>query len=185
MHAKAINPQIEYLKPQQLEAMNHIVNGRNTCLRLPTGFGKTIVFVVPFMVMPRIVVLCVPLVALLNDMFAKLRKAVRILNLRTTPFSQAIINSITNELNRKNSVFVITTPERMLSDKIFRGLLRRNDIPPVVFIFDEAHTIATWGVEFRPKQLEARDVVIREPPPQLIVASATLSSDDMEFIEKT
>lgn len=80
--AKRLNPDIVSLTDVQIRCMELLEDGRNICIRLPTGAGKTVIFMVPFVEapVPTLVIIIVPLIALLHDQLRKLVNRVHIID---------------------------------------------------------------------------------------------------------
>src|SRR5215475_7925381 len=55
------------LRPEQEAAMLGVLKGRDALVTLPTGFGKSLIYQVPAMVLQRPTIVISPLVALMAD----------------------------------------------------------------------------------------------------------------------
>jgi hypothetical protein len=58
---------IERLRPEQGSAMIAILDGRDALVALPTGFGKSLIYQVPAMILDRPTIVVSPLIALMAD----------------------------------------------------------------------------------------------------------------------
>jgi ATP-dependent DNA helicase RecQ len=64
---------IERLWREQESAMVAILEGRDALVALPTGFGKSLIYQVPAMILDRPTIVVSPLIALMADQERKLR----------------------------------------------------------------------------------------------------------------
>lgn len=58
---------IERLRPEQETAMVAILSGRDALVALPTGFGKSLIYQIPAMVLNQPTIVISPLIALMAD----------------------------------------------------------------------------------------------------------------------
>src|SRR3974390_591966 len=58
---------IERLRPEQESAMVAILKGSGALVALPTGFGKSLIYQVPAMILERPTIVVSPLIALMAD----------------------------------------------------------------------------------------------------------------------
>ncbi|TMR99932.1 DEAD/DEAH box helicase, partial [Nonomuraea basaltis] len=63
------------LRPGQQEAMEHLLNGRDVLLVMPTGGGKSAVYQVPTLLLDGPTIVVSPLIALQRDQVTSLLKA--------------------------------------------------------------------------------------------------------------
>lgn len=87
-------------------------------------------------------------------MFQKLKDAVACIDLRETDFCSVIQIAITGILNEGRSVFFFVTPEKLKHLHQFHNFVQGRKEEKTI-IYDEAHCIPTWGVEFRPSLLSS------------------------------
>lgn len=112
-----------------------------------TGFGKSLCYQFPATQFPGITVIFSPLIALMRD---------QVRSLNEKGISAAYINSeqaieentlvIEKALNNKIKILYIA-PERQENQEWIEATRRMN---LSMIVIDEAHTISTWGHDFRP-----------------------------------
>ncbi len=61
--------------PEQLEAMTGILAGRDVLAVMPTGSGKSAIYQVPAVLLPKLVIVISPLIALQHDQIAALEES--------------------------------------------------------------------------------------------------------------
>jgi ATP-dependent DNA helicase RecQ len=156
----------------QRNIIESIGQGKDTLGLMPTGGGKSITFQVPALTMDGVCVVITPLVALMKDQVANLRKR----GIKAT----AIYSGLSHEdiLTRlENCIFggvkfLYVSPERLAS-QLFQVKLKHMK---VCFItVDEAHCISQWGYDFRPSYLNIADIrkIIHDVPILALTATAT------------
>ncbi len=133
------------LKPEQAEIIDSVLSNKDTIGLLPTGFGKSICFSIPSLLMDGITIVITPLIALMadqvNNLKSKFIKAEYINSLQTEVEKEIIYNRIRN--NKVKILFV--AGERLLTKKFLEAI---KDIEISMIVFDEAHTLL-WSEDFR------------------------------------
>lgn len=156
----------------QRDIIESIGSGRDTLGLMPTGGGKSITFQVPALAQEGVCIVITPLIALMKDQVANLKKR----GIKAA----AIYSGLTrNEIivTLENCIFggvklLYVSPER-LSTEIF--LLKLRHIQVSFITVDEAHCISQWGYDFRPSYLTITDIrkVLPGIPVLALTATAT------------
>src|SRR5712675_674003 len=160
-------------RPGQEAVVRSIAAGRDACVVMPTGGGKSLCYQLPAVLdAARTVVVVSPLIALMQDQVAQLEQmgipaAFVNSSLAGPERSQILKRAMAGEFR-----LLYFSPERVaLGDTA--ELLKR--IPVSFFAIDEAHCISEWGHEFRPeyRQLNKLRGKFPDRPIAAFTASAT------------
>ena len=142
---------IEHFYDEQWKAIERILRGERILMIERTGFGKSLCYQFPATQFPGITVIFSvifsPLIALMRDQVRSLNKK---------GISAAYINS---EQSQEDNTLVIEkalkgeikilyiAPERQENQEWIEATRKMN---LSMVVIDEAHTISTWGHDFRP-----------------------------------
>ncbi len=160
-------------RPGQQEAIEAIVRGQDVLAIFPTGGGKSLCYQLPAVILPGVVLVLSPLIALMEDQVQALqRRGIQ---------SYALHSNIhRGELHRRMHLFAANprgvlylAPER-LQDEHFQRFL--TSLPLAVIAVDEAHCISEWGHDFRPAYRLIPKFfhrLQRRPPVVALTATAT------------
>src|SRR5580693_54015 len=159
-------------RPLQERIVRSLLAGRDTCVVMPTGGGKSLCYQLPAVVSGRTAVVVSPLIALMQDQAAQLAQM---------GISAAVLNSTLNDQQQSSVVqqarkgayrLLYLSPERLARGDTI-GWLQK--VPIAFFAIDEAHCISEWGHEFRPeyRQLNRLRGHFPDHPIAAFTASAT------------
>jgi ATP-dependent DNA helicase RecQ len=162
----------ESFRPGQEAIVRSLAAGRDACVIMPTGGGKSLCYQLPAVLDARTAVVISPLIALMQDQVAQLRQM---------GISAACLNAATPAEERSHILQHATTgkyqllylsPERIALSGTVDWLKR---LPISFFAIDEAHCISEWGHEFRPeyRQLSRLREIFPDRPIAAFTASAT------------
>lgn len=168
---------IRQLYPEQERALASSLAGSDVLVVLPTGFGKSVCYQVPSMVLPRPVVLVSPLLALLRDQHEKLlARQIPVERIDGTIRGVARRTAL-QRVAAGGSLLVMTTPETLANPEL-GDALRQSGIS--LAAVDEAHCISEWGHDFRPAYLSLGEQLrgLGAPPVLALTATATASVRD-------
>jgi ATP-dependent DNA helicase RecQ len=154
----------------QREIIDHVVEGHDSLVLMPTGGGKSLCYQIPALVRKGVGVVISPLIALMQDQVDALQAlGVRAGFLNSTQdFDERRVveaQYVAGELD-----LLYLAPERLrLSSTV--ELLDRGTI--ALFAIDEAHCVAQWGHDFRPDYLMLSGLHERWPEVPRIALTAT------------
>ena len=142
----------ENFREGQKEAIQSLLENKDTIVVIPTGGGKTVIYTVACVMRRGISVVLSPLVMLMYDQVARLRQ----LGINTCYYNTLIPDNerkfvIHNlQLSECQFEFVFVSPEGALTEPFLNCLRKLNDSKRLNFIIvDEAHCINSWGRHFR------------------------------------
>ena len=163
---------IKRLRAEQEAAMLAVLSGRDALVALPTGFGKSLIYQVPAMILKRPVVVISPLIALMADQEAALKKRGVPVIVFHSRLRVAERRAAVERLARGGRLVVLTTPETIESEATAPLIERAR---PALLCVDEAHCISEWGQDFRPSylRLAAARERLGNPPALALTATAT------------
>ena len=160
-------------RPLQENIVKSLLRGRDTCVVMPTGGGKSLCYQLPAAILQdKTVIVVSPLIALMQDQVAQLTQMgipSALLNSTLAPDVQSwVLHKAIEGAYR----LLYLSPERLAREDTI-GWLKR--VPVSFFAIDEAHCISEWGHEFRPeyRQLSSLRKHFAEQPIAAFTASAT------------
>ena len=154
----------------QAEIIDHVVNGGDALVLMPTGGGKSLCYQLPAMLRNGVGVVVSPLIALMQDQVDALAEVgVRAAFINSTQtFQQAL--AIEKKMRDGELDLVYVAPERLLTQRCLELL----EICPIsLFAIDEAHCVSQWGHDFRPEYIKLSVLHERFPAVPRIALTAT------------
>lgn len=160
-----VNPEHDPEKkwsPIQEEIIPYILKRQgNYLVSLPTGGGKSVLFQGPALYNSvytnKLSIVVTPLKALMQDQVKELGEKGFISNVDYLNGDRSYqeVKSIYRKINGGEIAILYVTPERFRSRAFLNALHTRmaNDHGLEYMVFDEAHCISQWGMEFRPEYL--------------------------------
>jgi len=158
-------------RPLQEKVVDSLLRGRDVCVVMPTGGGKSLCYQLPAVMRQGTAVVVSPLIALMQDQVAQLRAQgipAAVLNSTIRPHEQ---QQVMREAIAGRYRLLYLSPERLVRTDTFEFL---QNVPLSFFVIDEAHCISEWGHEFRPEYRQLR--ALRERFPQTPIAAFTASA---------
>jgi ATP-dependent DNA helicase RecQ len=158
-------------RPGQLEVVEHVSDGRDALVVMPTGAGKSLCYQVPALVRGGLTVVVSPLIALMKDQVdALVAKGVRATFLNSS-IGQQEYRARSEAVRRGEMEMLYVAPERFSPS--FLSFLGGVDLK--LLAIDEAHCLSQWGHDFRPDYLRLGAVreALGGPPTVALTATAT------------
>ena len=163
------------LRPGQNEAIQSLLQGRDTVLVQPTGSGKSAVYQIAGALLEGSTVIVSPLIALQKDQ----ADAIEASRLEPT----AVVNStlsaseqreVLDRIEQGKVEYIFLAPEQLRKPETV-DRLRAAHVSLIVI--DEAHCISQWGHDFRPDYLSLCQVIEALGHPPTLAMTATASRD--------
>ncbi|MBB5404006.1 ATP-dependent DNA helicase RecQ [Paraburkholderia youngii] len=159
---------------QQGEIVEHVADGGDCLVLMPTGGGKSLCYQIPSLVRRErgfgTGIVVSPLIALMQDQVAALTEVgVRAAYLNST-LSSAEAMATERALRDGDIDLLYVAPERLMTSR-FQELLERTRIG--LFAIDEAHCVSQWGHDFRPEYIQLSVLHERFPNVPRIALTAT------------
>jgi RecQ family ATP-dependent DNA helicase len=160
------------LRPGQAEVIGAAEAGRDVLFVAPTGSGKSVAYWVPALASPGLTLVVSPLIALMTDQVARLRRAGVAAaaihsQLEAGEQREALAAALSGRLR-----FLYVAPERLATPSFEERLA---ELGVARFVVDEAHCISSWGNDFRQeyRRLAAAVTACGRPPVTAVTATAT------------
>ncbi len=159
-------------RPLQERIVRSLLDGRDSCVVMPTGGGKSLCYQLPAVMLGRTAIVISPLIALMQDQAAQLAQ----MGIPAAVLNSSLASEKQNQVMRKAAEgeyrLLYLSPERLARADTIDWLQR---VPIAFFAIDEAHCISEWGHEFRPeyRQLSRLRAHFPDRPIAAFTASAT------------
>jgi ATP-dependent DNA helicase RecQ len=169
-------------RPPQEHIIEHLIDGGDALVLMPTGGGKSLCYQIPAMLREGTGIVISPLIALMQDQVMALRQfGVRaaFLNSSLTP---AEANAVERQLLNGELDLLYVAPERLLMPRMLE-LLDRSRI--ALFAIDEAHCVSQWGHDFRPEYIQLSQLHERFPEiPRIALTATADEATRKEIVER-
>lgn len=166
---------IDNLKDKQYEVINHLLLGNDVIGLLPTGYGKSMCYLIPPLVTKKVIFIISPLISLMDDQKEKLIK----MNIPCATLHG-------NNMNKDNEIeqimegiikIVYMSPEYLIKSdglQLAENLIESGKLG--YFAIDEGHCVSSWGHDFRPEY--AKINIFRQKFPEIPILAITATATD-------
>jgi ATP-dependent DNA helicase RecQ len=158
-------------RPLQERIVRSLLAGRDTCVVMPTGGGKSLCYQLPAVISEKTTVVISPLIALMQDQAAQLAQMGIPAAVLNSSISNEEQNGVMKRAREGAYRLLYLSPERLHRGDTITWLQK---VPISFFAIDEAHCISEWGHEFRPEYRQLKR--LRGSFPDLPIAAFTASA---------
>jgi len=185
------------LRPGQLEAIEAVLDGRDTLAILSTGAGKSAIYQIAGLLIDGATIVVSPLIALQRDQVEALQEHAQHGSAGRTDgpagepargLGAARLNSTIRRSEREEALaelaedaleFLFLAPEQLSNQKLLDELAVAR---PSLLVVDEAHCISEWGHDFRPEYLRLGAAAEALGDPTILALTATAAPPVREEI---
>lgn len=164
-------------RPNQLEVIEHVINGDDSIVIMPTGGGKSICFQLPALLLPGLTIVVSPLIALMKDQVDGLRANGISADYMNSTIDRQEQEEIYTKIKNKKLKLLYIAPE---SFGYIEQVLK-NELISLIAI-DEAHCISSWGHDFRPAYTQLGFLKKQLPDTTILALTATADKATREDI---
>lgn len=155
---------------QQEAIVDHLVQGNNALVLMPTGGGKSLCYQIPALVRQGLGIVVSPLIALMQDQVSTLKElGVRAAMLNSTLEQEEALQTY-RAIRSGELDLLYLAPERLFAGEML-SLLR--SVPIALIAIDEAHCVSQWGHDFRPEYLQLSQLAEAFPDVPRVALTAT------------
>jgi len=155
----------------QAAIVEHVTNGGDALVLMPTGGGKSVCYQIPALLRPGLTVVISPLIALMQNQVAQLQGfgvAAAALN---SGIDADSAREVYYRIRQGTLKLLYVSPERLLMDGMVSFL---SEVGISLIAIDEAHCVSQWGHDFRPEyqKLSALAELFPDTPRLALTATA-------------
>ncbi|WP_343629113.1 DNA helicase RecQ [Roseateles sp.] len=167
---------------QQAAIVDHVTEGGDALVLMPTGGGKSLCYQIPAIARQRaghgVTVVVSPLIALMHDQVGALEEAGVAAAFLNSSQSLEEAQHIEREMLAGRLSLLYAAPERVNTPRFLaqlQSLYERGKL--ALFAIDEAHCVSQWGHDFRSEYLSLS--LLHERFPDIPRIALTATADDI------
>ena len=163
-------------KGDQEEIIQHLLDGNDCFVLMPTGGGKSLCYQLPAIMMDGVAIVISPLIALMKNQVDAIRGFVEggdsIAHFLNSSLNKSQVDAVHSDIMSGRTKILYVAPESLTKPENVSFL---QGIKISFYAVDEAHCISEWGHDFRPEYRRIREIVdeIGRAPMIALTATAT------------
>jgi len=157
-------------RPYQREIVDHVVDGGDAFVLMPTGGGKSLCYQLPALHRDGVALVVSPLISLMKDQVDALRANGVRAACYNSSLGAAEARDVLDALHRGELDLLYVAPERIMRPGFLHTL---EGVPVALIAIDEAHCVSQWGHDFRPEYVALGGLRDRFPGTPFIALTAT------------
>jgi superfamily II DNA helicase RecQ len=171
------------LKPKQIEIISNFVDGKDVIGLLPTGYGKSMCYLVPPLITKKAIFIISPLISLMEDQKEKLlQRGIPVSALHgNNPRKDREVFDIIDGIIK----IIYMSPEYLINGEgleLAKTLVEDKKLG--YFAVDESHCISVWGHDFRRNYLKLYRFRKKFPEIPILAVTATATKVVVDEIDK-
>jgi ATP-dependent DNA helicase RecQ len=166
------------LRPGQREAVQSVLEGRDTLAVLATGGGKSAIYALAGHLLQGPTLVISPLIALQRDQLAALHGRASAVAINSGATARQHREAL-EQLVQGRPDYVFLAPEQLANREVLHELA---EVRPVLVAVDEAHLVSQWGPDFRPDYLRIGQAAEAIGRPVILALTATAAPPVREEI---
>ena len=169
---------LDHFYDEQWRAIENIFRGERILMIERTGFGKSLCYQFPATQFDGVTVVFSPLIALMRDQVRSLcKKGIPAAYINSEQSYEENQNSIQRALNGEIKILYIA-PERQENEEWVEAT---RQLKLSMVVVDEAHTISTWGHDFRPSFRRIINLVQLLPQSLPVLATTATATKKVQY----
>ncbi len=163
-------------KGDQEEIIQHLLDGNDCFVLMPTGGGKSLCYQLPAIMMDGVAIVISPLIALMKNQVDAIRGFVEggdnIAHFLNSSLNKSQVDAVHSDILSGRTKILYVAPESLTKPENVSFL---QGVKISFYAVDEAHCISEWGHDFRPEYRRIREIVdeIGRAPIIALTATAT------------
>ncbi len=171
-------------KGLQKEAIESLVERKNTFVVMPTGGGKSLIYQLPALVLDGTAIVVSPLIALMKNQVDALRGISTehgIAHVLNSSLNKGEVAQVKTDIENGITKLLYVAPESLTKQEYIEFLQKQK----ISFVaIDEAHCISEWGHDFRPEYRNLKNIIFKIGDLPIIGLTATATEKVQEDILK-
>jgi len=172
-------------KGNQESIIQHLVEGHDCFVLMPTGGGKSLCYQLPALCLPGTAIVISPLIALMKNQVDAIRGFIQnkegVAHFLNSSLNKTQIAEVKADLLSGVTKLLYVAPESLTKEENIQ-LLKQLSIS--FYAIDEAHCISEWGHDFRPEYRRIREIIAQIHRAPIIALTATATPKVQSDIQK-